>query len=268
MQIIGNNLNVIYKELCGRLYIEGKKANNTTELQNVLIMLDNVDKCIITNEAKPASIKYLLAENIWYGAGDNSIEFIGKYAKKWLEISDDGITANSAYGYIMHQKFGFNQIQLCIDMLKKDKNSRRACIIINDANSNAFETLDEPCTMFIQFLIRENKLNCSVTMRSNDIIWGLPYDIPAFITIQKYIANALNIECGIYNHYAISLHCYDYHYHLLREIFNSKYKDNVEIDFLKLYNFSPALHAVLSAKRTNTDVIELCKTFDILKVKK
>lgn len=233
--LISDNLNIIYERLCYLIKNYGEKVKNTTELTNVSFKLTNVDNCIITNKIKPASLKYLIAENIWYANGSNDVSFIGRFAKYWYDISDDGLTSNSAYGYIMQHKFNFNQIDLCIDMLKKDPETRRACIILNDANKNAFETKDEQCTMFIQFTIRENKLNCSVCMRSNDIIWGLPYDVPAFIAIQKYIAYKLEIECGYYYHYATSMHCYDIHYHLLKQIFMADYEENVKVDLLNIY---------------------------------
>lgn len=49
----------------------------------------------------------------------------------WNKLSDDGITANSAYGYILQKKHGFNQIEKIIELLKVDPYSRRAVMNIN-----------------------------------------------------------------------------------------------------------------------------------------
>ena len=71
---------------------------------------------------------------------------------------------------------------------------------------------DFPCTLNQQFRIvkRKNKnvLDSTVWMRSNDIIYGFPYDVYFFTTIQKRLADHINCDIGEYNHYASSMHCY------------------------------------------------------------
>lgn len=260
-----DNLNDIYKMLASRIISSGHYlTNNTTELLNITFVLTDVDNCIITNKGKKASLKYLLAENIWYAAGSNSKDFIGKFASKWLTISDDNKTNNSAYGYIMQYKFNFNQINKIIELLKKDQNSRRACIILNDANENVDKTLDEQCTMFLQFVIRNDLLHLTVCMRSNDIIYGLPYDVPAFIAVQKYIANKLSLRCGNYTHFATSLHCYNKD---LVKVYNISTADNdrlkYDIDFVMLYNKAKELFEIIDNKPN--DIIDICKNNKILK---
>jgi thymidylate synthase len=42
--------------------------------------------------------EYVAAEALWYFAGLNSTAWIANYSKFWNKISDDGATANSAYG--------------------------------------------------------------------------------------------------------------------------------------------------------------------------
>lgn len=64
------------------------------------------------------------------------------------------------------------------------------------------------CTIALQFLIRNNELQMTVYMRSNDVYFGLPYDYIYFVSIGQYIANKLNINFGLYTHHATSLHMY------------------------------------------------------------
>ena len=47
------------------------------------------------------------------------------------------------------------------------------------------------------------------TMRSNDILWGFPYDVNGFTLIQKAIASILGVELGTYIHNVGSLHAYE-----------------------------------------------------------
>jgi hypothetical protein len=65
-----------------------------------------------------------------------------------------------------------------------------------------------PCTLSLQFLIRDKRLNCIATMRSNDIVWGLTYDVFNFTMIQEYVAVKVGIPLGDYFHNAGSLHLY------------------------------------------------------------
>jgi len=181
------------------------------------------------------SKKYLNAELNWYWSGDNSCKTIGQYAKMWLAITDDGETSNSAYGYILQKKYGFNQIEQIIDLLKKDPTSRRAVLNISDPSINRINTKDMQCTVAIQFLVRNGKLEETVYMRSNDVYFGLPYDYVYFVSIGLYIASNLNLELGTYTHHATSMHMYlkdidnfnrDYQYEPINLDINSIIKEN------------------------------------------
>lgn len=154
------------------------------------------------------SKSYLEAELKWYWSADNSCKTIGEHAKMWLAITDDGETSNSAYGYILMKKYGFNQIEQIISLLEKDATSRRAVLNISDPAINRIETKDMQCTMSLQFLVRNGRLEETVYMRSNDVYFGLPYDYFFFVSLGQYIASRLNLKLGLYTHHATSLHMY------------------------------------------------------------
>lgn len=155
------------------------------------------------------SIDYAKAELEWYWSGNNSCKAIGEHASMWLKLTDDGVTSNSAYGYILEKKYGFDQIQQIIRLLKDDPESRRAVLNISDPAIDRIHTKDMQCTIALQFLLRNNKLNISVYMRSNDVFFGLPYDYIYFISLQDYIARQLHCGIGTYTHHAGSMHMYD-----------------------------------------------------------
>ncbi len=48
-------------------------------------------------------------------------------------------------------------------------------------------------------------------MRSNDVIWGLSYDLYVLTMFQEMMASELNVELGWYQHNAASLHIYERH---------------------------------------------------------
>lgn len=197
-----------YKELVEKLK-EKEIINGTKEINNCCLI---VDKPSIENFWLPyrnISEKYANAELEWYWSGDNSCETIGQHASMWLKLTDDGKTNNSAYGYILEKKYGYDQIQQIIELLKKDKYSRRAILNISDPTLNKIETHDLQCTIAIQFLIRNGGLQETVYMRSNDIYFGLPYDYIYFISLGQYIASKLGIELICYTHHATSMHLYE-----------------------------------------------------------
>ena len=73
---------------------------------------------------------------------------------------------------------------------------------------------DQTCTMHGNWLIREDKLNHSITMRSNDLVLGLVYDLPWFCSLMDRMVNELipcypNLTKGTYTHTVHSLHIYE-----------------------------------------------------------
>ena len=220
-----NTINKQYRQACRDLLEKGHPIETKTgsrgasrEINNYSFVVDDIDENIVTLKSRDISLTYLAAEMLWYWNGRNDKEFISKFAKLWDRISDDGKTNNSAYGYILQSKHGFNQIETIIDLLKNDPTSRRAVLNINVPNPNVATTKDEMCTIALNLFIRDGKLHCTGMMRSNDIIFGLTYDITYFTQLQKYIADRLGIPTGTYTHFATSLHFYDKDYDLVKRI--------------------------------------------------
>lgn len=176
------------------------------EICDAVFCVDDPTRNIVSNPVRKMPMRYAVGELAWYLSGSNKVKDISRFSKKWVEISDDGETNNSAYGYRIFSKFGFDQWEHVKALLKKDPNSRQAVIHIKDANNHP--TKDVPCTVYLQFFIRDGKLNLSTHMRSNDIWMGVPYDMFSFCFLQMMMAMELGVEIGQYTHYAGSLHLY------------------------------------------------------------
>lgn len=218
--ISGNSIDDVYRQLVIEL-LKADKVGSTREIVNCCLEVNNPTLQNISFPCrKNISETYSDAELKWYWSANNSCEDIGKYAKMWLKLSDDGKTNNSAYGYILIKKYGFNQIEQIIELLKKDPTSRRAVLNISDPAINRIETKDMQCTIALQFLIRNNALEETVYMRSNDVYFGLPYDYIFFVTLGEYIASQLGIKLSKYTHNATSLHMYE------RDIENGNFNYN------------------------------------------
>lgn len=177
------------------------------EICDAVFCVDDPTKNIVTSEIRRMPMRYAVGELAWYLSGSNRVKDIARFAKKWEEISDDGVHNNSAYGYRIFSQFGFDQWRYVKKLLTKDPNTRQAVIHIKTPNDS--ETKDTPCTVYLQFFIRKGKLNLSVHMRSNDIWMGVPYDMFSFCFLQMKMAMELGVEIGEYTHYAGSLHMYE-----------------------------------------------------------
>lgn len=103
-----------------------------------------------------------------------------------------------------------DQVSNVIDKLKADQHSRQAVITLwNPIYDNVATMKDYPCTVALHFAIVDDMLEMNVTMRSNDVWLGTPYDLFQFTQLQMTIANVLNIGAGTYRHTAWSLHLYE-----------------------------------------------------------
>lgn len=80
------------------------------------------------------------------------------------------------------------------------------------------------CIIGLYFMIRDDKLNMTAMLRSNDA-WGQALnDIYELVNFQEQIAMALQIEVGMYTHFAISYHLYTKDY-METQLYLKGYKD-------------------------------------------
>ena len=218
MEVIkGKTISDVYGKLIEKLKKLEPIDNGTREIENCILQVKEPRLWDLTFPYREISEKYANAELKWYWSADNRCETIGQYAKMWLRLTDDGVTNNSAYGYILFKKYGKNQLEEVINELKKNKDSRRAVLNISDPTIDRINTKDMQCTIAVQFTQREGKLNTTVYMRSNDVYFGLPYDYIFFMSLAYYAAYQLNLGIGTYTHVATSMHMYNRDYDKFHE---------------------------------------------------
>jgi len=141
-------------------------------------------------------------------------------------VLDFKIGDGNCWEYTYHDRMvnydGFNQVQFVIDELKRQKDSRRAIIIIRDNKVDPFN-VDPACLQTLQFFIREDKLHMKILMRSNDAPKASFMNAFAFIMLQKKIADELGVAMGSYTHRSHSYHCYERDFQMLQQ-----YADAIE----------------------------------------
>lgn len=193
---------------------KGLENNGTKKLYNIGFWIMNP----LDNEIKTSWRKwkkdYAEYEWNWYISGNRSVEDIKKIATIWDKMHNGDNIVNSNYGYQWKRGNKISQIDYVVNELKRDKNSRRAVISIYDGKESDIYNYDTPCTLAITFNIVNNKLNCSVKMRSNDLWFGYANDIYCFSKLQKLVADMLHIQVGNYFHFVDDLHVYERHYNM------------------------------------------------------
>jgi thymidylate synthase len=204
------NANTAYEYLHDQILQYGVDFGDTKTLFNVgFYMTDPMDNRII-NKERNWKEDYAEAEWQWYLSGDPNIsklgDIYGKVPEIWKRMADDEGNVNSNYGYQWQRS---DQLRKVIADLKENPETRQAAISIYDAKEKAAYQHDTPCTYAVQFTIVNNRLDMCVTMRSNDLWYGFCNDQYQFSKLQEMVSNELNVEPGVYYHFAHNMHLYN-----------------------------------------------------------
>jgi thymidylate synthase len=168
---------------------------------------------------------YMAAEPMWVLAGENSLYFSQEIQTIQKPYSDDNKRLAGAYGPPFK-----SQLQYVVDLLNKDKNSRQAVMTI--WRKRPEPSKDIPCTVAIQWLIRDNQLNAIVTMRSSDVGMGLPYDMLTFTCMSAEIASLVGgVELGTCFITAGSRHIYTNQFAQLEDVLSKDADGGTELGY-------------------------------------
>ena len=224
-----NNSKEVFQDVYRRVKREGKEVSprgmKIIEVENFNYELPAYVR--FTNfKARKLNVDYIKKEFLWYLKGDRNDLSITKHAKIWIGCIENN-AINSNYGQYI---FTGGQFDKVIQVLKADKDSRRASIVILNQFNLLTATKDVPCTYSMNFRIRDNKLNMSVHMRSQDAIYGMSNDAPAFSFVHEMVLKTLQIyypelEMGSYYHIADSFHVYERHFEMLERLQDDEYTE-------------------------------------------
>lgn len=169
---------------------------------------------VLFSPMRNANPFFHLMESLWMLAGRHDLEFPRTFNKRFSEFSDDGKTLHGAYGYRWRKHFKMDQLPMIVEELTNRPQSRRAVLQMWDAPAEwaamAFnDAKDVPCNTQAYFSIRDDKLDMTVTCRSNDLWWGA-YGANAvhFSVLQEYLAAWIGVPVGVYRQYSENFHLY------------------------------------------------------------
>jgi len=204
------NANEAYEYIHDRILQDGVAFGDTKALFNVgFYMTDPKDRKIVNRERNWKE-DYAEAEWQWYLSGDPNIKALGdiygKVPEIWKRMANSSGKVNSNYGYQWERNA---QLDMIVEMLKHNKDTRQACVSIYDGKEITDYAYDTPCTYAVQFTIVHGRLDMCVTMRSNDLWYGFCNDQYQFSKLQEMVSNRLNINTGVYYHFAHNMHLYN-----------------------------------------------------------
>lgn len=197
---------ILQKTAEGHEPAESRDGGVSAEIINAIITITDPTKGFCSSETRKTPVRYAIGELLYYLSGSNRLSYLSHLSSVWNRLSDDGETVNSAYGHRIFHHFGFDQWAHVRRLLLEQPNTRQAIIHIKDASCEP--TKDLPCTVSLQFFLRDGLLHMTTYMRSNDIWLGFPYDVFAFTSLQCLMAMELDVNIGQYTHIAGSLHLY------------------------------------------------------------
>lgn len=194
----------------------------------VLVKFRQPYERVLFDEARDANPTFHLMEAVWMLAGARDVAFVEHYNKNMRTFSDDGAVFNAAYGHRWRHHFGQDQLMTVVGLLRANPNDRRAIISMWDAHGDLnSDSKDVPCNLqILPRLVDEpdigKALEFTITNRSNDLVWGLCGANAVHMSfMQEWMAGALGVKCGQWNHLSNNLHIYDRHWDLCRNVVRS-----------------------------------------------
>lgn len=159
--------------------------------------------------------RYLSAEFALYDRGELSADVWAAEASRfWSGIANPDGTVNSNYGHLVFREpslpGGRTPWAWARDALRADPDTRQAYVRVALPRHQADGVRDQVCTLHLNFLLRDGRLDLTAVMRSNDAVRGLAYDMPWFCGLLTRMAAELDPTpaVGRYHHLAHSLHLY------------------------------------------------------------
>jgi len=211
----------------GKARLVNKKSR--WHLRNVQVVFTHPEEF---TEFKVASSKrtermntYMNRERILFDQGVIDADKMGEISIIWKMIANPDNTINANYGYMvyylkdagnpMYSSEMMTQWEWCQNRLSENLHTLQAIMHFNRPKDQYVDNLDQPCTVFTQFTVVDGRLNFHSHMRSNDIIYGMPYNLTYFKVLLDRMLEWLNTECdanlkhGCIYHNVTSLHLYE-----------------------------------------------------------
>lgn len=213
MELILDNLRGDYVQLVRHVAHGGKPVETrglaTRELTGVTLVFPNVlNPLLPIGVGRGVNARLAAIEALQLISGTQRHDLVRRVTPNFDAVLVDQADPDyGAYGPRIVTQLGD-----CVDILAADPTTRRAVIAIWNKGDLTHDG-DRPCTVFMQFLVRDNgfgpALELHTHMRSQDVWLGVPYDVFMFTQLQHTVAFILGYPVGQFVHHTTSLHIYE-----------------------------------------------------------
>lgn len=183
----------------------GPRGLATRELTNVtLVIRDPAASLLPLGVGRRVSPRLAAVEALQLVGGVARHDLVRRASPAFDDVLVDPVNATyGAYGPRLRQ-----QLLDAVELLREDPATRRAVLAIW-CEGDLTHAGDRPCTVFLQALVRDGKLELHSVMRSQDAWLGLAYDGFCFGQLRDTLAAWLGIPAGRWVHRVTSLHVYE-----------------------------------------------------------
>lgn len=164
----------------------GEKCGNTLELLSSSLCFD-MKEPVVTLKSRKMNYGFMFAEALYIITGQSNVSILENHIKKFGDYSDLYPFQQGSYGPPFVE-----QVRYVVENLIENEISRQAVMTIWRPNPR--KSKDIPCTLALQFFIRDDHLHTIVTMRSSDIFTGLIYDMFCFSAMSAVVLSFLDMR--------------------------------------------------------------------------
>lgn len=248
-------------------HIVTRKRGDFKELVAHKFAIDDPRNRLIGDRTRNMNIFQCIGQFLWITQGNFNVTDIEYYQPDARKLSSNGITMIGAYGLRLFGIHHLNQMKYLLELLSEGKHKRKAVasVYLPQFDQHNKENEEVPCTLNLQYLIRDDKVNAITYMRSQDAYKILPYDLFVFTMLQEYVtaslSNQYEVELGTYNHFSGSFHTYEKHEREICDVFsnsvgscssmNNMPTEDVEINLIKINRFEIALRKAVDFHKEN-----------------
>lgn len=164
---------------------------------------------------------FAAAEILWILGGRSDVAWISRWCRNIAQFSDDGVAFNAAYGQRLRRyesTWGVvDQVDRVVRRLAEDPETRRAIVCLWDVWRDNLDSKDIACNNIVAFTIRDARLHTSIFQRSNDLVWGTPYNMLQFEHLAQLVLGevraaapeyAVQVQRGTHTVVVNNLHYY------------------------------------------------------------
>lgn len=201
----------IYLDIVDKILKDGYYDQNRTGVATYKlphqIMQFNLEEEFPILTTKFVAFKTAVKELLWiFQKQSNSVEELkAENVHIWDEWEMEDGTIGTAYGWIVKE---FHQIDTLIEQLKTNPQNRR--MIINLWQIPYLDTgALYPCVFNSCWDVTDGKLNCMLTIRSNDLPLGNPFNVVQYAVLVHLLAQVTGYKPGLLTVCISNAHIYE-----------------------------------------------------------